>query len=133
MQLLAVWDEVLPKLEQMTLDDDEQARISEHDAWDEVSAAAHGRVEGDRSLLRRAAERVEMLGPEEVEQAALVMVETHRNLGDCILGQYKVIESVGREPIAAFWQLEEQVNERRAVFVAAAKETLRQTPDTKGS
>ncbi|MFJ9810710.1 hypothetical protein ACIRTB_21030 [Streptomyces sp. NPDC101158] len=134
-QFLAAWDGLLPQVEQMVLENEEIANIDEHDAWDLAGRAAADRVDQDQALIRRAAERVEMLGPQPLEAAASTMAETARTLGNCILAQYGIVrqDGLGRRPLETMWLLMEQVDEQRAAFVAAAKDQLRQTPDIKRS
>ncbi|MEU9998092.1 hypothetical protein [Streptomyces sp. NPDC050848] len=132
-QLLAAWDDLLPRLEQMVLSDDDIAGIDQHDAWEAAGCSARDGVDLYRAPLRRAVERVEMLGPEEVEHAASALGETGRILGNCIVAQYGIVleEGVGRRPLELFDQSIERVDNQRAAFVAATKDQLRQTPDVK--
>lgn len=130
--LIAAWDELLPGLELGVMDGETMHDIEQADAWDEAGRSCLAGLETKRAPLRRAAERVEMLGPEAVEQVVAPLVETANTLVNCLVSQYGItLPGRESEPIERFMVTLDEVDERRDAFIAAAKEILRQTPDTK--
>ncbi|MFB9558566.1 hypothetical protein [Streptomyces roseoviridis] len=130
--LIVAWDEVIPKFENRVLDVPDIQRIDDEDAWDEAGTMSAERTEGDREPFQRVAERVQMLGPNPVEQAVTAMLRTLDELAVGIAAQYATREE-GREPLEEYWRARAEVDRRRARFLDAARDALRRTPDTKRS
>jgi len=126
--LIAAWDEVIPKFEAHVLDDDQAEYIDRMDAWDEAGMSMAATLEKERAPLRRAAERVQMLGPEQVDQAVAAMLTAAEQLTVGIMRQYP---SSGPGTLDVYWEAQGEVDARRESFLAAARDALRQTPDTK--
>ncbi|MGW1729898.1 hypothetical protein [Streptomyces sp. NPDC001999] len=124
---LTAWDETIPQFQRRVLDVDEIERIDNAGAWDDAHNAVFEALEEYRRPLQRAAERVQMLGPEAVEQAVNAMLDTITNLATEILRQYV---PDGQDNLRAYWNAMDGVDAKRAVFLAASRNALRQIPDT---
>lgn len=130
-QLIAAWDEVLPKFEARVESDEGLAYIDRMDSWDDASMSVAVGMEADRAPLRRAAERVQMLGPESVDGAVDAMLGTVEKLTVGIGKQYQVTRPEGEGPLDHFWEAQGEVDARREAFLLEARRALQQTPDTK--
>ncbi|MEU6979616.1 hypothetical protein [Streptomyces sp. NPDC046371] len=133
--LTDAWDDAIPKWEARVLDPDDPDdprinRLNREDAWDEAGMQAAQRMEADRAPVRRAVEGVQLLGPDPVERAAAAMLDTLEELSVGIAAQYVAPEE-GHEPLEHYWQARGEVERRREAFLAAARDAVRRTPDTR--
>ncbi|WP_392871979.1 hypothetical protein [Streptomyces sp. LN499] len=125
---LTTWDETIPQFERRVLDTEEIERIDNAGAWDDAhNAVLEALEEYYRRPLQQAAERVQMLGPEAVEQAVNAMLDTVTNMAEGILLQDLPAR---QDNLRTYWNALGEVEAKRAVFLAASRDALRQTPDT---
>lgn len=129
--LIVAWDDTVPKFDDHLLEYEQRERIDQADAWDEAHAATVVELESMRAPLRRAAERVQMLGPEAVDEAVDQMLSTVQKLSTGITSQFSAHANADRNAFDLFQRAQGEVSTRREVFLAAAQSALRQTPDTK--
>lgn len=127
--LIAAWDEVITKVEAGVLDEHTLLYLEERDQWDEAHDSFLVDMEQAQKPLRRAAERVQMLGPETVDRAVTAMLGTVAELQLGLEEQFRSGEAA--VPFAAYRAAQSLVGARRETFVASARDALRQTPDTK--
>ncbi|MEH0564462.1 hypothetical protein QBA37_35425 [Streptomyces silvae] len=125
---LTVWDETIPKFADRVLDDEQLQYMDRLDSWDEANMSVVEGMEKDRKPLRQAAERVQMLGPEAVEQSVNAMLDTVSNLALGIGAQY--VGGNQNDNLRVYWDAMGGVEPKRAVFLTASRNALRRTPDT---
>ncbi|MEU4948074.1 hypothetical protein ACFYN3_35585 [Streptomyces lavendulae] len=130
MTFIAVWDETIPKFERRLLDEHQIEIIDREDAWDEANDGALDGMDRDLQPLRRAAERVHMLGPDAVEGALDAMFGTIRDLALGISSQY-VRSAEEAEPLEVYWRAMGEIVPCRRAFLDATRKALRQAPNTK--
>lgn len=124
---LTAWDETIPQFQRRVLDADEIERIDNADAWVVAHNAVFEALEEYRRPLQQAAERVQMLGPEAVEQAVNALLDTNTNLSEGILMQYLPAR---QDDLRTYCDAMDEVDAKRDVFLAASRDVLRQTPNT---
>ncbi|MFK0045551.1 hypothetical protein ACIQU4_15760 [Streptomyces sp. NPDC090741] len=127
--LIAAWDEVISRLEERVLSDESLRAINDTDSWDEAFNACVERVTEHRRPFRKAAERVQMLGPESVDQAVSSMLATVEKLAAGLGAQY--VGPPEDDPRHMYISARSEVDASRAAFLDAARSALHQTPDTK--
>ncbi|MFB7454860.1 hypothetical protein [Streptomyces sp. NPDC056194] len=129
---VAEWDELLPKFEDLVLDEHQMEILDQEDGWDEANMAVVESMHQDLAPLRRAAERILMLGPDPVERAATAMVDAAEDVLVGIGAQYVPPEE-GHERLEEYWRAVGQTDARRSAFLQETRKVLRQAPDTKRS
>ncbi|WP_327135891.1 hypothetical protein OG311_37960 (plasmid) [Streptomyces sp. NBC_01343] len=127
--LIAAWDEAVPRFWDEILEHEQIYHIDQDDAWDEARVGAQATMDSARAPLRRAAERVQMLGPDEVDEAVHQMLVTVQKMCNAIDSQYSSAVS-HPEAFAGFERALQETADRRKAFLAASRSALRQTPDT---
>ncbi|MFE2128070.1 hypothetical protein [Streptomyces amritsarensis] len=127
-RFIAAWDEGIPKFEARILTDEDDRWIGSMDeSMEEIGDMAATTMHKEQEPLRAAAERVQMLGPEEVEDAVSGMLNT---VDDLIMGIVAQYAEGNRDNLASYWEAMGQTGPRRATFVSAAQGVLRTAPDT---
>ncbi|MGW0895532.1 hypothetical protein ACWD0G_00800 [Streptomyces goshikiensis] len=129
--LIAAWDEALPKLEAQLLDEEEIMYLNRSSGWGEAEQSVSEAVERDHQPLRRAAERVQMLGPQTVDAAVTEMLNTATVLRFGVMAQYDPEPAQDHDPVSAFRGAWRHIDADRRAFLLEARKVLRQTPDTK--
>ncbi|MET9725428.1 hypothetical protein [Streptomyces zaomyceticus] len=110
------WDQLLPKFEDWVLDAHQIKILDEVDGWDDANMAVVGSMHQDLAPLRRAAERILLLGPDAVDQEALAMVQAAVDILVGIGAQY-VPPPEGHDRLEEYWQATEQTKGRRSAFL----------------
>lgn len=101
---LTTWDETIPQFERRVLDTEEIERIDNAGAWDDAhNAVLEALEEYYRRPLQQAAERVQMLGPEAVEQAVNAMLDTVTNMAEESCCRISPPGKTTCEPIGTPW------------------------------
>lgn len=126
---LTVWDETIPKFENRVLSDRDFEHIDSMNGWEDANNDTVEAMETDRKTLQRAADRVQMLGPEAVEQSVNAMLDTVANLALGIGMQYGP-GTEGVDNLNLYWDARSEAECQRTAFVEASRSALRRTPDT---
>ncbi|MCD9904578.1 hypothetical protein LUR56_39890 [Streptomyces sp. MT29] len=128
---LASWDEALKKLSGRVLEDDVLEELEHTGEWEQASNAL-GELLHDEVLppVIKAGERLTMLGPPPVVQAATVMLQAAEDVAVGIATQF-VEPQRGATRYDAYWAALTASAAPRAKFVTETTKVLQTAPDTK--
>ncbi|MFD3815161.1 hypothetical protein ACFWRZ_08845 [Streptomyces rubiginosohelvolus] len=133
--LLTLWDEAVLKLEQRVLSGDDLTELeglarADNLAYDEVADDVIEQMRAEIAPVLLAGERVTLLGPAPVEQAAANLLSALQDIAAGIGMQY--VEP-GTDPHNAYRAAEAAATERRKEFLAESSKLLQTAPDVRRS
>ncbi|MEU6626099.1 hypothetical protein ABZ926_35780 [Streptomyces litmocidini] len=127
--LLAEWDKTLPRFRGHLQSEEDLYHVHETGAWDAASEEVEVLAVALIEPVVLAAERVHMLGPELVDQAAKAMATTAADLASSLITQYAPPQGEG--PYTAFHRAMGVTGDCRAAFVTAARVAMQTAPTPK--
>jgi hypothetical protein len=127
--LLSAWDETVPKFEEHVIEEHEIEILDEENGWADAAVVVRAQAEALAEPVKKAVERVHMLGPRPVDAAATAMLETVADLAVGIAAQFVPSDVAGR--FATYEEAKAATDARRDAFVVEARKVVQTAPDPK--